>query len=156
MKFKCIKLLLSNWFSNEQSKTGSILFLYQMRLLWYPILTPPKTTVHIEDRATSQFEGRKMKSPDWCTHPEFCRIPQPSKWEIDLRSSLHKPVGVAGTCAKTRNKFIKPPSTLYPETTGKIWSLHKFFCCFFSSKTTPSERSNVTSPSYTNIILHIC
>lgn len=55
-KFKCIKLLLSYWFSNEQSKTGSILFLYQMWLLWYPILTPPKTTVHIEDRATCQFE----------------------------------------------------------------------------------------------------
>lgn len=130
-KFKCIKLLLSYWFSNEQSKTGSNLFLYQMWLLWYPILTPPKTTVQIEDRATSQFEARKMKSPDWCTHPGFCRIPQPSKWEIDLRSSLHKPMGVAGTCAKTHNKFIKPPSTLYPETTGKIWSLHKFFCCFF-------------------------
>lgn len=108
-------------------------------------------------RATSQFEAQKMKSPDWCTHPGFCRIPQPSKWEIDLRSSLHKPVGVAVTCAKTHNKFIKLPSTLYPETTSKIWSLHKFFCCFFfSSKTTPSERSNVTSPSYTNIILHIC
>lgn len=29
-----------------------------MWLLWYPILTPPKTTVHIEDRATSQFEAQ--------------------------------------------------------------------------------------------------
>lgn len=35
-----------------------------MWLLWYPILTPPKTTVQIEDRATSQFEARKMKRPD--------------------------------------------------------------------------------------------
>lgn len=35
-----------------------------MWLLWYPIQTPPKTTVHIEDRATNQFGPKKMKSPD--------------------------------------------------------------------------------------------
>lgn len=158
MKFKCIKLLLGNWFSKWAVKN----WFYSVPISNVVTMVPYSDTSqnycsHWRSCNMPIWSLRKMKRPDWCTHPGFCRIPQPSKWEIDLRSSLHKPMSVAGTCAKTHNKFIKLPSTLYPETTGKIWSLHKFFCCFFfSSKTTPSERSNVTSPSYTNIILHIC
>lgn len=110
----------------------------------------------IEDRATCQFEARKMKSPNWCIHPGFCRIPQPSKWEIDLRSSLYKSVGVSGTCAKTHNKFIKPPSTLYPETTVKIWS--HLTQVFFFLERPPQVKDQIypLTPSYPNIFLHIC
>lgn len=110
----------------------------------------------IEDRATCQFEARKMKSPNWCIHPGFCRIPQPSKWEIDLRSSLYKSVGVSGTCAKTHNKFIKPPSTLYPETTVKIWS--QLTQVFFFLERPPQVKDQIypLTPSYPNIFLHIC
>lgn len=132
MKFKCIKLLLSNWFSKWAVKN----WFYSVPISNVVTMVPYSDTSqnycsHWRSCNMPIWSLRKMKSPDWCTHPGFCRIPQPSKWEIDLRSSLHKPVGVAVTCAKTHNKFIKPPSTLYPETTGKIWSLHKFFCCFF-------------------------
>lgn len=116
---------------NEQSRTGSILFLYQT-FCWcshWPM------TEHCWFKIVQHANlKQKMKSPNWCTHPGFCRIPQPSKWEIDLRSSLYKPVGVSGTCAKTHNKFIKPPSTLYPETTGKIWGQHKFSFFFFLAR----------------------